>query len=205
MLLLRIVAGYWIMTQLIGVLALAPWLSTSAKYRIQFEEPVRLNPTWFTFFQLASAFSNNGMRFVVVFVSRRSSLAHPFALCSLIDTSMIPFGTAYWLIIVMSILILAGNTAFPVFLRLTMYVASRYGFAQARTEFRSTTQLDHLQTGPSHFSYAGNASVPARSPPPLLHLPLPVSVRRSGFGQCLAELTQSLAVKPGSSSLRLYA
>lgn len=36
---------------------------------------------------------------------------------SLHDSSLIPFQTAYWLLIVLGFLILAGNTAFPIFLR----------------------------------------------------------------------------------------
>lgn len=35
---------------------------------------------------------------------------------------MVPFQDAYWLIILVAFLILAGNTALPIFLRLTMYV-----------------------------------------------------------------------------------
>lgn len=48
--------------------------------------------SWFSAFQVVSAYTNTGM--------------------SLVDQSMIPFQTAYPLIFVMVILILAGNTAY---------------------------------------------------------------------------------------------
>lgn len=59
--LMRIVVGYWIFSQFLAVLVVAPYLTYAREYRPQFEDPVRLNPTWFVFFQVFSAFSNNGM------------------------------------------------------------------------------------------------------------------------------------------------
>lgn len=70
-------------------------MSKQSKYRPVFDDPeVDLSSTWFVFFNLFSAYSNNGM--------------------SLVDESMIPFNDAYLLIFVMCFLIIAGNTAFPV-------------------------------------------------------------------------------------------
>lgn len=40
---------------------------------------------------------------------------------SLVDTSMVPFQHAYLMIALIIVLIFAGNTAFPVFLRLTVW------------------------------------------------------------------------------------
>lgn len=50
--------------QLVAVLILAPWLSTSGTYKPVFDDPgtVVVNPTWFVFFQVQSAFSNDGLR-----------------------------------------------------------------------------------------------------------------------------------------------
>jgi Trk-type K+ transport system membrane component len=46
---------------------------------------------------------------------RSLSAPHSSLLCySLVDQSMVPFGDAYLLIVVMSMLILGGNTAYPV-------------------------------------------------------------------------------------------
>lgn len=63
-LLLKITVGYWFGMQLLAVLILAPWLSTSRKYKSTFDNPGTLvvNPTWYTFFQVFSAFSNDGLR-----------------------------------------------------------------------------------------------------------------------------------------------
>ncbi|BGP04534.1 hypothetical protein JCM10049v2_000336 [Rhodotorula toruloides] len=120
--LLRIVFAYWLGVQLLSVLVLAPWLSTSERWAPITRES-NANPTWFTFFQVWSAYSNLGM--------------------SLVDTSMIPFQRAYWLIIVQGFLILAGNTAFPVFLRLLIWTV--YKVMPSRSRTRETLQflLDH--------------------------------------------------------------
>ncbi|GAA6053434.1 hypothetical protein JCM3770_005164 [Rhodotorula araucariae] len=122
--LLRIVVAYWVGMQLISVLVLAPWLSSTPHWRdiIEGEYDV-VNTTWFVFFQVWSAFSNNGM--------------------STVDASMIPFQRCYWLIIVMGFLILGGNTAFPVFLRLVIWTLSKV--VPRRSQIRETLQflLDH--------------------------------------------------------------
>ncbi|GAA5925325.1 hypothetical protein JCM3775_006423 [Rhodotorula graminis] len=122
--LLRIVVAYWLGMQLLAVLVLAPWLSRSPRWDdvIQGEWEV-VNSTWFVFFQVWSAFSNNGM--------------------STVDASMVPFQRCYWLIIVMSILILGGNTAFPIFLRLVIWTFSKV--VPRRSQLRETLQflLDH--------------------------------------------------------------
>jgi hypothetical protein len=67
------------------------------------------------------------------------------ALLSLVDASMVPFARAYWLIIVMGILILGGNTAYPVFLRLCMFVL-RFAVRLINifTDSDSNAQLDAL-------------------------------------------------------------
>lgn len=111
--LLRIVFAYWLGVQLLAVLLLAPWLSTSSRWAPVTRDS-NANPTWFTFFQVWSAYSNLGMR--CGHSPRASVPLSNFArmTCSLVDTSMIPFQRAYWLIIVQGTLILAGNTAFPV-------------------------------------------------------------------------------------------
>ncbi|GAA5947131.1 hypothetical protein JCM3765_002171 [Sporobolomyces pararoseus] len=123
-LLLRLVAGYYLVGQLLAVLVLAPWLSHSGTYGPVFEVPAwKVNPTWFTFFQVWSAFSNNGM--------------------SLVDTSMIPFQRAYWLIIVMCILIVGGNTGLPIFLRLTIWTLSKIVPRQSRVRETLEFLLEH--------------------------------------------------------------
>ena len=58
----------------------------------QFDSTGSSNPSRFSAFQVVSAYTNSGM--------------------SLVDQSMIPFRTAYLMIVVMIFLILAGNTCF---------------------------------------------------------------------------------------------
>lgn len=63
--LLRIVPAYWLFIQLIGVLCIAPWLTHSSRWRPIIEDEYEVvNATWFSFFQVWSAFSNLGMRCV---------------------------------------------------------------------------------------------------------------------------------------------
>ncbi|KAK4698324.1 Trk/Ktr/HKT type cation transporter, partial [Phenoliferia sp. Uapishka_3] len=99
-LLLRVVVGYWLGMQLLAVLILAPWISTSGTFKPILNNPGTLvvNPTWFVFFQVFSAFSNDGL--------------------SLDDANMTNFQTAYLLQVIMGLLILGGNTGYPIFLRI---------------------------------------------------------------------------------------
>ncbi|GAA5981464.1 hypothetical protein JCM5350_004076 [Sporobolomyces pararoseus] len=123
-LLLKIVFGYWIGIQLIGVLTIAPWLTYSSKYQPIFEATSPpINPTFFSFFQVFSGLSNTGM--------------------SLIDASMVPFNSAYWLILLVAFLILAGNTALPVFLRLTIWTFSKLVPRESRIKETLSFLLDH--------------------------------------------------------------
>lgn len=67
---------------------------------------------------------------------------------SLLDANMVPFQTGYYLLITMSLLILAGNTCYPVFLRLivwTMLKTAERFKGDVWTERASTLRflLDH--------------------------------------------------------------
>ncbi len=89
--------------QLAAFVIIAPYIAAGGRYDYVFEQqPKMVSIPWFGLFQAVSAFSNTGM--------------------SLVDLSMIPFQTAYvmifgmcwgWmlLMLVLIILILAGNTA----------------------------------------------------------------------------------------------
>lgn len=59
-LLLKIVPVYWLGFQLISVLLIAPWLSVSNKFAGVFQQ-AGINSTWFSFFQVSSAYTNCGM------------------------------------------------------------------------------------------------------------------------------------------------
>jgi len=72
-----------------------------AVYSRDITESNGLNPWWVGAFNAVSAFNNSGM--------------------SLLDANMIPFQTAYYVLITMGILILAGNTCYPIFLRFSIW------------------------------------------------------------------------------------
>ncbi|EST09385.1 Cation transporter [Kalmanozyma brasiliensis GHG001] len=107
-LLAKLVPAYWLIVNLGMVTLVAPYISSNAfrKYRPPFDEQGENKPdyTWFWFFQVISAYSNTGM--------------------SLVDTSMTRMQDAYFLLIPMGFLILAGNTGFPILLRFFIWTIS---------------------------------------------------------------------------------
>lgn len=78
---------------------------------------------WYAAFNVVSAYSNSGL--------------------SLLDESMTLFQTTYGWIFTLCFLILAGNTALPIFLRLTIWVMHK--LTPRRSRFSETLQflLDH--------------------------------------------------------------
>jgi potassium uptake Trk family protein len=93
-----IVPLYFVLWQLLGCLALGAWINNN-----QPGPPLGngINPWWLGVFNGVSAFNNSGM--------------------SLLDANMIPFQQSYFVLITMGLLILAGNTAYPIFLRLIIW------------------------------------------------------------------------------------
>lgn len=93
-----VVPAYFLLWQVLGCLALGAWINTNLP------GPARdnsISPWWNGIFNAVSAFNNSGM--------------------SVLDANMVPYGGAYFVLIVMGALILAGNTAYPVFLRLWLW------------------------------------------------------------------------------------
>ncbi|RDB25358.1 Low-affinity potassium transport protein [Hypsizygus marmoreus] len=123
--LLWIVGGYHILTQLAAFTIIAPYISMP-KWRHNFVPPEAIRPqntVWFSILQSVSAYTNTGM--------------------SLVDRSMIPFQTAYPMVVAMAFLILAGNTAFPVFLRFTIWVLTKLVPHDSRANETLHFLLDH--------------------------------------------------------------
>lgn len=92
---------YFILWQLLGSLGCMAWVMV---HRPGTAEANGISPGWVGAFNAVSAFNNSGM--------------------SLLDANMTAFQNAWYLLITMGLLILAGNTAYPLFLRLfvwTMY------------------------------------------------------------------------------------
>ncbi|SPO30856.1 related to potassium transporter TRK-1 [Ustilago trichophora] len=107
-LLAKLVPAYWLLVNLTMFTMVAPYISSGAfaKYRSVFDAqgPNKPNYTFFWAFNVVSAYTNTGM--------------------SLIDTSMTQMQDAYFLLIPMGFLILAGNTGFPILLRFFIWIIS---------------------------------------------------------------------------------
>ncbi|OBT63232.1 hypothetical protein VE03_07742 [Pseudogymnoascus sp. 23342-1-I1] len=93
-----IVPIYFVLWQLLGCLGLAAYVAHN-KASVARENGI--NPWWLGIFNGASAFNNSGM--------------------SLLDENMIPFQTSIYMLTTMGLMILAGNTAYPLFLRLILW------------------------------------------------------------------------------------
>ncbi|KAE9400631.1 hypothetical protein BT96DRAFT_965214 [Gymnopus androsaceus JB14] len=123
--LLWIVAGYHIGVHLVAFIVIASYMSIP-RWKDDFLPPALNRPvssTWFSLFQTVSAYTNTGT--------------------SLVDQSMVPFQEAYPMIIFMIILILAGNTAFPIFLRATRFFLSKIVPRTSRLNETLQFLLDH--------------------------------------------------------------
>ena len=93
-----VVPLYAFLWQLLGAVGIGAWIARNSP---DVATSNGVNPWWAGIFYAISAFNNNGM--------------------SLIDLNMIPFQQAYFVLITMALLILAGNTAYPLFLRLIFW------------------------------------------------------------------------------------
>lgn len=98
-LLVWVVPAYFILWQLFGCIGLGAWVTIN---RPDTARSNGLNPFWAGAFNAVSAFNNNGY--------------------SLIDANMTAFQTSDYMLITMSLMILAGNTCYPIFLRLIVWV-----------------------------------------------------------------------------------
>ncbi|KAJ3485808.1 hypothetical protein NLI96_g4697 [Meripilus lineatus] len=87
---------YFVGTQMLTFILIAPWLSTTHSYDDVFANQFRVvNKPWFAIFQVVAAYTGGGM--------------------SLVDTAMVPFQRAYLMIFSMLFVILAGNHGLPIF------------------------------------------------------------------------------------------
>lgn len=97
-----LVPAYWFLWQFLGSVALGAWMARNQP------GPARANaiaPWWNGVFNGVSAFNNSGM--------------------TVLDANMVPYGSSYFVLVVMGLMILAGNTAYPIFLRLVVWSGLR--------------------------------------------------------------------------------
>lgn len=125
-LLLKIVPSYLVLVQLIPMVIMAP-IFASGRYSWLFKGTDQGTLTnqgpWFGVFNLASGFSNAGV--------------------SLLDDSMTPFQRSYGFALLMGFMILAGNTAFPVFLRFCIWTMTKLTSSKSSLNETLHFLLDH--------------------------------------------------------------
>ncbi len=95
------VIAYFVLCQLFGAIALGAWMSVHATEDAAVNAQ---NPWWAGIFLAISAYSNAGF--------------------TLLDAGFIPFQSSYFLLVVVTLLSLAGPAAFPVFMRLIIWSMS---------------------------------------------------------------------------------
>ncbi|KAJ3570181.1 hypothetical protein NP233_g4576 [Leucocoprinus birnbaumii] len=131
-----VVPLYFLGTQIIAFVIFAPWLATTHEYDSVFEAQYRLvDKTWFSWFQVMAAYTGGGL--------------------SLADQNMVPFQTAYLMIFPMMFVIVAGNHAMPIFLRLVIWILSKLVRVGSDSYAALSFLLDHprrcfLYLFPSH-------------------------------------------------------
>lgn len=118
-----LVPAYYVLFQLFGCVGLGAYVAMN---KPSVTRRNGLNPWWVGAFNAVSAFNNSGM--------------------SLLDANMVAFQTSAYMLITMGLLILAGNTAYPIFLRLIVWTLLKSVPKNERwDDFRKTLQflLDH--------------------------------------------------------------
>ncbi|RFU33456.1 hypothetical protein B7463_g2852, partial [Scytalidium lignicola] len=99
-----ILVVYYVGFSLFALISLLPWILRSGKYG-DVVKAVGQGRTWWAFFTANSAFTDTGF--------------------TLTPNSMISFNTAIWPLLVMSFLIIVGNTGFPIMLRVIIWFLSK--------------------------------------------------------------------------------
>ncbi|PNS17339.1 hypothetical protein CAC42_7022 [Sphaceloma murrayae] len=114
---------YYVLFQFFGCLGLGAWVANN---RPETTRRNGVNPWWLGSFNAVSAFNNSGM--------------------SVLDQNMTVFQDAYYMLLTMSFLILAGNTCYPIFLRLIIWTMWKLlPHSESWQESRTTLRflLDH--------------------------------------------------------------
>ncbi|KAG0133775.1 cation transport protein-domain-containing protein [Tuber indicum] len=100
-LLAKVLVGYYLFFHVFGVVCFTPWIWASGGY-MDYVRSVGVNPTWWAIFSAQTAFNDLGF--------------------TLTPDSMVSFQSATFVLIIMTFLIIIGNTAFPCMLRLIIWI-----------------------------------------------------------------------------------
>lgn len=129
-----IVGLYWVGTQMMMFIIFVIYLYTRSEWNSVFESQPRLIPkAWFAAFQAVSSYTGGGL--------------------TLVDQGMVPFASAYVMVIFQGWLIVAGSLGLPVFLRLIVWILCKIAPAEHKAPLQFL--LDHprrcyLYMFPSH-------------------------------------------------------
>ncbi|KAJ4127711.1 hypothetical protein NW768_007983 [Fusarium equiseti] len=122
-LLLKIVTCYFFGLHLFGALCLVGWIHTANSRYTDVLAAAGQDKTWWGFYSAQTMVDNLGF--------------------TLTPDSMISFRDAKWPMILMSFLAFAGNTLYPVFLRLTIWTMSKVTPKNSTTQESLTFLLNH--------------------------------------------------------------
>lgn len=115
--LLFLLISYQVFWLSIGTLFLVPYAYRSGvKSILRTSQPGNLNPGWWAFFSAVTEFANGGL--------------------NVLNSNYIPFQADYFVLIVSGALSLAGQTQFPIFLRLIIWALEK--IYPVRSSFRHT-------------------------------------------------------------------
>ncbi|EIW52424.1 TrkH-domain-containing protein [Trametes versicolor FP-101664 SS1] len=119
-----VIPAYYLGLLGVSFIVTAPYMSMP-RWQENYLPPLQhkvINSVWFSAFQIVGAWANTGM--------------------SLVDQNMVPFQTAYPMIIFIVICVLAGNTCLPIFLRLFIWLLTKLP-GRSRTKESLHFLLDH--------------------------------------------------------------
>ncbi|KAK4142524.1 cation transport protein-domain-containing protein [Dichotomopilus funicola] len=122
-LLLKIVSGYFVGLHLFGVLCLLPWIHRSAAKYTDWLEECAQDKTWWAFYSAQTMVNNLGF--------------------TLTPDSMVTFRDATWPMLATTFLAYAGETFYPVFMRLIISTMSKLTPKQSSMKETLQFLLDH--------------------------------------------------------------
>ncbi|GAP93344.2 putative low-affinity potassium transport protein [Rosellinia necatrix] len=122
-LLLKIIIGYYFGLHLLGAIALVPWIHKAPAKYTDFLAELGIGKTWWALYSSQSMINNLGF--------------------TLTPNSMISFRDATWPMFIMTFLAYAGNTCYPVLLRLVIWVMSKLVPKTSHTRESLQFLLDH--------------------------------------------------------------
>ncbi|KAF2645951.1 potassium transport protein-like protein 1 [Massarina eburnea CBS 473.64] len=122
--LLYILIGYQIFWLVLGIVCLVPYSYRQSMVSVlHTSQPGNVNPGWWSFFSVVTEFANGGL--------------------TLLNANFVPFQSYYYVLIVSGTLSLAGQTQFPIFLRLIIWALKKVCPVRSRMRHTLSFLLHH--------------------------------------------------------------